>query len=111
MASLYSLESYKKRQPRITFSRFELRQIFDVYSRRVATGEWRDYAIDHAPDHVAFSIFRHTAESPVLVVEKSKPGRGNRGYRLVRSRRDLAHVKTIGEIVAVIERQPGLVKS
>ncbi len=109
MASLFSLETYNKRQPRITFSRFELRQLFDVYSRRVATGEWRDYAIDHCPDRVAFSIFRHTAESPVFVIEKSKPGRGNRGYRLTSRRRAVAQAQTIGEIVAVIERQPRLV--
>ncbi len=109
MASLYSLDAHKKRQPRITFSRSELRQLFDVYSRRVATGEWRDYAIDHGTDRVAFSIFRHTAESPVLVIEKSKPSRTNRGYRLTWRRRPLAQAKTINEIVAVIERQPRLV--
>ncbi len=109
MASLYSLEAHKQRSLRITFSRSELRQLFNVYSRRVATGEWRDYAIDHCPDRVAFSIFRHTAESPVLVIEKSKPGRGNRGYRLTSRRRPVAHVRTIAEIVAAIERQPRLV--
>ena len=109
MASLYSLESYKKRQPRITFSRSELRQLFDVYSRRVATGEWRDYAIDHCPECVAFSIFRHAAETPLMVIEKSTPGGGNTGYRLTWRRRPMARAKTIAEIVAIIERQPRLV--
>ncbi len=110
MASLYSLESYQKRRPWVTFSRSELRQLFDIYSRRVATGEWRDYAIDHCPDHVAFSIFRHTAEAPVLVIEKSKPTRNNRGYRLVYRNRALVQAKSMAEIVERIEKRPRLVK-
>ncbi len=106
--ALYSLELQRKRPPRVTFSRTELRQLFDIYSRRVATGEWRDYAIDHGPDRIAFSIFRHTAEAPVFVIEKSKAG-GGRGYRLTARRRPVARANTIGEIVDAIERQPRLV--
>src|SRR5581483_7356817 len=30
----------------VTFSRRELRRILDLYGRKVAAGEWRDYAID-----------------------------------------------------------------
>ena len=32
----------------ITFDRRELTQILNVYGRKVASGEWRDYAIDIA---------------------------------------------------------------
>ena len=44
-----------------------------------------------------------------MVIEKSKPGGGDRGYRLTWRRRPLAQAKTIAEIVDVIERQPRLI--
>ncbi|MEM7563519.1 MAG: DUF2794 domain-containing protein, partial [Pseudomonadota bacterium] len=33
-----------------------------LYSTRVARGEWRDYAIDHSAGVAIFSIFRHANE-------------------------------------------------
>ncbi|HTE95226.1 MAG TPA: DUF2794 domain-containing protein, partial [Bradyrhizobium sp.] len=35
---------------RVTFNRFELNRILDLYGRMVADGEWRDYAIDFLRD-------------------------------------------------------------
>ena len=52
------------------FNRTELGQILATYSTRVASGEWRDYAIDHFPGIALFSIFRHTHETPLYIVEK-----------------------------------------
>ena len=55
---------------RVTFERRELDAILRVYSRKVAEGEWRDYAIDHLEDRAVFSIFRRTSEMPLYRVEK-----------------------------------------
>ena len=41
-----------------------------LYSMRVASGEWRDYAIDFRPGMAIFSIFRHTAEQPLFAIAK-----------------------------------------
>ena len=61
----------KLRKP-LFFNRSELGQILATYSGRVACGEWRDYAIDHMPGAAAFSIFRHTHETPLFVIEKQQ---------------------------------------
>lgn len=53
------------------FSRQELAQILAVYGRKVAAGEWRDYAIDMGRDTAVFSIFRKTSECPLLRIEKN----------------------------------------
>ncbi|OYR09710.1 hypothetical protein CEV32_2141 [Brucella rhizosphaerae] len=37
----------------------------------VATGAWRDYAIDHLADRAVFSIFRRASEVPLFRVEKN----------------------------------------
>ena len=52
------------------FSRRELIAILRVYGGRVATGDWRDYAIDHCHGRAVFSIYRSHFETPIFTVEK-----------------------------------------
>jgi hypothetical protein len=56
---------------RVTFDRRELSRIFGLYGRKVASGEWRDYAIDFHKDRAVFSVFRRTAEAPIYRIEKN----------------------------------------
>jgi len=62
------------RQPpaanQVTFNRRELDRILDLYGRKVAAGEWRDYAIDFKADCATFSIYRRTSEMPLYRIEK-----------------------------------------
>ena len=55
----------------VTFSRRELNRILDLYGRKVAAGEWRDYAIDFLKDRAVFSVFRRTCEVPIYRIEKN----------------------------------------
>jgi hypothetical protein len=57
--------------PHVTFSRFELNRILDLYGRKVAAGEWRDYTIDFLKDRAVFSVFRRTSEVPLYRIEKN----------------------------------------
>lgn len=54
----------------ITFNREELRDILNLYGRKVAAGDWRDYAIDFGRERAVFSIFRRAAETPLFRIEK-----------------------------------------
>jgi hypothetical protein len=55
----------------VTFSRHELDRILSLYGRKVAAGEWRDYAIDFLKDRAVFSVFRHACEVPIYRIEKN----------------------------------------
>ncbi len=55
----------------VTFDRHELRVILNLYGRKVAEGEWRDYAIDFSREKAVFSIFRRASEYPLYRVEKN----------------------------------------
>ena len=57
-------------QNRVTFNRFELSRILNLYGRMVAEGEWRDYAIDFLKDRAVFSVFRRASEVPIYRIEK-----------------------------------------
>ena len=52
------------------FNRQELNQILNLYGRKVAAGEWRDYAIDFLKDRAVFSVFRRATEVPLYRIEK-----------------------------------------
>ena len=69
---------------RVSFNRQELDAILRVYSRKVAEGEWRDYAIDFGRDKAVFSVYRRTAEMPLYRIEKDpRLGRRQGAYAVV----------------------------
>ncbi|MFT3732623.1 MAG: DUF2794 domain-containing protein [Hyphomicrobium sp.] len=53
-----------------TFDRHELTAILNLYGRKVATGAWRDYAIDLLRDKAVFSVYRKASEYPLYRIEK-----------------------------------------
>lgn len=58
--------------------------ILAVYGRKVASGEWRDYAIDLTRDKAVFSIFRRASEVPLYRIEKDpKLARKQGAYSVV----------------------------
>lgn len=69
---------------RVTFDRRELKRIFGLYVRKVASGEWRDYAIDFHKDRAVFSVFRSSREGPIYRIEKMpRFARRHGAYRVV----------------------------
>lgn len=55
----------------VTFDRHELSLLLSLYGRKVASGEWRDYAMDFMKDRAVFSVFRRSAEYPLYRIEKN----------------------------------------
>lgn len=68
--AVYGIRQGSIHQPYISFNRQELNQLLSVYGRRVAEGDWRDYAIDMLKDRAVFSVFRRTTEAPLYRIEK-----------------------------------------
>lgn len=93
---------------RVFFSRDEFRLLLDVYSRRVATGEWKDYAVDSHGPVAVFSIFRHTFDSPLFSVTKRMNGK-QCDYQVISGRETLKRGRTIREALSVFDRPMTLV--
>ena len=102
-------ERQRHRRKLVVFDRSELGQLLNLYSKRVASGEWRDYAIDFRAGMAVFSIFRHTAEQPLLATAKGSQRQGD--FLIVSGPRKLAQGKTIAEVLAALERRLHLVYS
>lgn len=73
-ATVLPLRDYRAARRTLYFTRGELNQLLGLYSRNVARGIWRDYAIDHRDGQALFSVFRHTHESPAYTIVKSVGG-------------------------------------
>lgn len=70
--------------PLARFTRRELDEILRVYGRKVAAGEWRDYAIDQGNDKAIFSVFRRASEMPLYrIVKQPKLARRQGAYSVV----------------------------
>jgi len=70
--------------PQVTFERGELHRILGLYGRKVAEGEWRDYAIDFLKDRAVFSVFRRASEIPIYRIEKNpRPSRRQGVYSVI----------------------------
>jgi hypothetical protein len=79
----------------VYFTRAELNQLLGLYSRHVARGDWRDYAIDHRDEIALFSVFRHTHELPAYsVIKTARPAEFivQRGRQRLRASRSLPEV-------------------
>ena len=72
-----------RQQPFVAFDRRELHTILNVYGRKVASGEWRDYAIDFLKDRALFSIYKRASERPLYVIEKNPKLRHRQGQYTV----------------------------
>ena len=55
----------------VAFNIHELREILNLYGRKVAAGEWRDYAMDFGREKAVFSVFRRASECPLYTIEKT----------------------------------------
>lgn len=57
--------------PLVSFNQLELREILNLYGRKVADGEWRDYAVDFTAQKAVFSIYRRASECALYKIEKN----------------------------------------
>jgi len=105
MAIVYRLSVYRRRQRAVFFSRPELNQLLSLYSRQVARGEWRDYAIDQRDGAALFSVFRHTQEGALYTIVKTAPGAGRNGdFNLLSGRQRLASGMALGDALMTLQR-------
>ena len=72
-----------RQKPYVGFDRRELNTILNLYGRKVASGEWRDYAMDFLKDRALFSVYKRASERPLYVIEKNPKLRQKQGQYMV----------------------------
>jgi hypothetical protein len=100
------LSDYRPRAGKVFFDRADLMRILPLYSRQVARGLWRDYAIDHRSNMAVFSIYRRAREQPLFAITKVQL-RGDRDPKYVLQSRQgqLASSQSLKDVLDVLARQ------
>ncbi|AZN70397.1 DUF2794 domain-containing protein [Georhizobium profundi] len=95
----------------VTFNRRELDTILRLYGRMVASGEWRDYALDHLREKAVFSAFRRTSEVPLYRIEKCpKNARRQGAFSVVAANgMILKRGHELETVLRVLDKKPKLV--
>ncbi len=111
---LVDLKDFRKRKesPPTTFHRRELDAILRLYSRMVAEGEWRDYAIDHLKDRAVFSVFRRSSEVPLFrIIKDPKLARKQGAFSVVAaSGMIVKRGHELAQVLRVFDKSPKLVR-
>ena len=109
-ATVLALRDYRSRQRTTYFTRGELNQLLGLYSRHVARGVWRDYAIDHRDGMALFSVFRHAQEGPTYRIVKTAGAASQPAeFIVLYGRQRLAASANLGEALAVFRTPLSLV--
>jgi len=114
MVTVVSISDYKSTnrrfQPDICFNKRELDQLLTVYSRRVMSGEWKDYAIRHDPTMAAFLIYRNNSRQPAYTLIKHEINIGKTEFVVFHGRERLKRSDSLKEAVRVLNHKLKLVK-
>ena len=109
-ATVVAFGDYRPKLRTLYFTRPELNQLLSLYSRYVARGVWRDYAIDHRDGMALFSVFRHTHEAPAYSIIKTAPGQYRPVEFIVQSGRQKLRVSSnIAEALEFFQSRLSLV--
>lgn len=100
-----------KDQERVSFDRHDLGALLQCYSKRVGTGEWRDYAIDMLKDRAVFSIFKRASEVPLYTIEKQPKLRNRQGQWSVINANGLVLKRghDLKQVLKVLDTKPKLI--
>lgn len=94
----------------IAFDRAELGLILGIYGKKVAAGEWRDYAMDFGRDSAIFSVFRRSSEVPLYrIVKDPSLSRKQGAYAVIaQGGMILRRGPDLAQVLRVLMRKPAL---
>ena len=61
----------------IFFSNIEIKLILQLYSKQVANGVCKDYAIDYSNKMAIFAFYKHSFDKPIFQIEKITKKKNN----------------------------------
>lgn len=111
--NIVSLQSLKQSKPVevVSFNRRDIDTLMQFYSKRVGTGEWRDYAMDMLKDRAIFSVFKRASEVPIYTVHKTPKLASKQGEWSLLNANGLIlkRGKDLKQVLKVLDKKPKIV--
>lgn len=109
MSIAIRLSDYRQRPRGVFFTRLELNQILSLYSRMVAQGQWRDYALDQHAGMAIFSVFKRSQELPLFTIAKCAFDGKAPSFQVYAGPRRIAGPSGLLDVLSAIPTRPHLV--
>ena len=103
--------TFKHIQPDVCFEKKEFDQLLSVYSRRVMSGDWKDYAIKHNPKMAAFLIYRNNSQNPSFTIVKRKAPANKLEYLVYHGHNHLKTSASLTDALSILKRKLKLVNN
>ena len=110
MDSLVDLTNYRRAQKQVTLQPDELRALMNLYSRRVMSGEWKDYAIDFRPGFASFSMFKHTFDLPAYSIVKLRKRVGGLEWLVFKGKEQVNRGRSITDALTYFDNKLEIVR-
>lgn len=110
MSTLVDLKAYRAAKRKVFFHRDELRALMNLYSRRVMTGEWKDYAMDFGQGLATFTVFRHTFDAPLYSIIKLKKRSGGEEWMVFSGKERLKRAASLTDVLTFFEKKLKVVR-
>jgi len=110
MTTLVDLGSYRRARKQVSYLPEELRALMHLYSRRVMSGEWKDYAIDFRPGYASFTMFKHTFDAPLYSVIKLRKKSGGLEWLVFKGKERVRRAATLPDALVYFEKQLSVVR-
>ena len=81
----------------VRFKKKEINLIMEVYSRKISTGEWKDYSISFQKNYAIFSIHKSFKYIPYYQIKKNLLKR--KAYTLLHNNSIVLHSNTLNVII------------
>ena len=99
--SLVPSSSYSNNH-NLYFSKNELSKILNLYSKGVARGEWKDYAIDFNKNNAFFYMFKHSLAGPDCVLNKSLEKRKRKIFYFLKLKNSNKKFENLDSLISFI---------
>ena len=87
------------------FSKDELAKILNLYSKRVSSGEWKDYAIDFNKNNAFFYIFKHSLAAPECILNKSLEKKKRKIFYNLKSKNQNKKYENLDQLLSSLNRK------
>ena len=69
--TLITNKNFNNKDREIFFVKKELQAIFNLYSKMVSNGTWRDYSLSSDKKEISFDVYKTTSDKPILRIAKN----------------------------------------
>ena len=86
----------------VRFKKNEINQIMEIYSKKISTGEWKDYSISFQRSYAVFAIHRSLKLGPCLEIKKNYKKESI--FTLTSQNNVIASSKNLGKVINYLKK-------